>query len=179
MNPIVAASVIAGGASLLGGSSANAGNLRVAREQMRFQERMSSTAYQRAVEDMRLAGLNPMLSYMQGGASTPGGAAPSLDDVVSPAVSSALHARRLGEELRNIRSDTKLNQSQVQLQDVQRATQEHQGAAAAALARKYDAETEGQRYLNEGLKNTAAWEREVGRGSPWMRAILNVMKTLR
>ncbi|WNK13581.1 MAG: DNA pilot protein [Microvirus sp.] len=39
-----------------------------------YQTQMSGTAYQRGVKDMEAAGLNPMLAYSQGGASTPGGA---------------------------------------------------------------------------------------------------------
>lgn len=61
-----------------------------AREQMEFQREMSSTAHQRAVQDLRKAGLNPMLSAMKGGASTPQGARSDPKDPGAAGLAAAL-----------------------------------------------------------------------------------------
>lgn len=58
---------------------ANEKNIQLAKDQMAFQEAMSNSAYQRATEDMRKAGINPMLAFQQGGASTPQGASAHVE----------------------------------------------------------------------------------------------------
>lgn len=83
------------GSALIGSSgqkSANKTNIQLGREQMAFQERMSSSAYQRARSDMEAAGFNPMLAYSQGGASSPVGSMPQVQNVGAAAVSSAANA---------------------------------------------------------------------------------------
>ena len=98
MNPLVGAGLISGGANILGGligksgqKDANRQNIALAREQMRFQERMSSTAYQRATDDLAKSGLNRILA-LGSPASTPAGARANVLSETAPLAQGVMNA---------------------------------------------------------------------------------------
>lgn len=116
-----------------------------------FQERMRSSQYQTAVEDMKKAGLNPMLAYHQGGAGTPTGAMAQSASASRQnlgglsGMQTAAQIDLISAQADNVKADTqnKLDENPNirGIQGIQNQT--------VALLREQAAQTESYRYLND------------------------------
>lgn len=110
MDPVTAG-IITGGATVLGTALTNQANSAQAARQMDFQREMSNTAHQREVADLKSAGLNPMLSALGSGASTPGGASGTMNDF-SPGISKGMDT---AIAVKQANSDVNLKEAQTDL----------------------------------------------------------------
>ena len=86
MDPIIGGALIGGAISGYGQYRANKETARSTQMQMDFQERMSNTAHQRQMADLKASGINPMLSAKLGGASSPAGASYQAGNIGAAAV---------------------------------------------------------------------------------------------
>lgn len=111
-----AASLVGAGLSYLGGRKANKLAAAEAEANRQFQLYMASTRYQRTMEDMRKAGLNPILAYQQGGGPIGTGAMASFQnpaagagDIISRTASTAYQVRKQRAEISAIKQQERTN----------------------------------------------------------------------
>lgn len=158
--------LVGGAASLFGTSKASKGQkaanqlqMQLAQKQMDFQERMSSTAHQRAVQDLRSAGLNPILAAGQP-ASSPGGAMAGIHNPdqawaegATDAVTSALAARMQRQQISNLRQDERVRRA-----DEKARLQEADNLAEQKFVIR------SQNQVNQALTNMYS---EIARNTAW------------
>lgn len=171
--------LIGGAVSAWGTNQVNQQADNSAIRQMAFQKETLQHQYQWGMEDMKKAGLNPILAYKQGGAGTASGSSYTPQNVGSAAVSgastatsSALATRAQEAQLENLAADTSLKHSQDKTQaalQVQALASAQQSSANSALALSQGAKTRAEIGLMIADEQRTKADAELLAANPWLR----------
>lgn len=112
------------------GKKAYKRQVKLYRENRDWEERMSNTAWQRGVTDMLAAGINPMVAFNQGGASTPTSSAPDVSRPIQSASGAFSAASKAANLLALKQMEANINLTNA---NAYKSTQE--GTTAAEIAR--------------------------------------------
>ncbi len=154
----LAGSVISGGLGYFGTQQTNAANAQQAQLNRDFQAGQTGTAYQRAVADMKAAGLSPMLAYSQGGASSGSGSTAVMADKLGSLSSGAKQGLMLKQQLDAQRLDNANRLATGEYTAQQTRTSYAQEKAFAASIQKTNAEKALlDADLPEREANAGAW----------------------
>lgn len=144
-----------------GVSAQNWANAMQAEKAMAFEERMSNSAYQRAMADMKAAGLNPMLAASKGGASTPSGQQARMENVQAQALNSAMIASQIAVNKAqaakttaeaNVITETGLTKAQEEIELIKEQQKKTFADAGVSRSTMYQVET-NTRKLEQELTN--------------------------
>lgn len=145
---VAGSNLLSAAMSSSGVSKANAANIQASDKQMAFQRYMSDTAYQRQVADMKAAGLNPVLSADNGGASTPSGAMAVSQDDITPGISTAQQGRMISAQIANLKEQNEQVKADTQLKKDQSSAAVMQAANLNALTNLYINQAKGVNFDN-------------------------------
>lgn len=158
--------LIGGVVDYIGGERQNQAAKDMARDQMSFQERMSNTAVRRRVEDLRAAGINPILAGYDSASTPPGASAPVVNTLSGAATSARAMVRNLAE-LKSISQQVSESKSREKLQN-------EQAIAAGAMA---DRERSQARLLDAQFFPMAKANEFLQR-NPWFVPVSKFMELI-
>jgi hypothetical protein len=139
-----------------------------AQEQMAFQERMSSSAFQRAVNDMRKAGINPIMASKLGGASTPTGAmapTPEFGDIGKKGMEALATAQQIKQstaQTNNIREQSKVHSTVAELNSAKTLVEEQRARTEQLIQQEKRANIEGKKIANTLALQTQRYFKKLG-----------------